>query len=216
MVRFCGESAYSPFMALTLQGRFVKRMKRVYGVNVVTRREWGSRFPHIYAWRLINRRAKHPADTVVQHITVTRQTDNFNTDMRLLESIGMDRFGSGVSYNLVVRMKDGKIGIGQPFKAKGTHTLNDKGVPGYSYDQNLVARAIAGLGMPGDGLSDRAREVIVAAMACMMDLRIITPDPDYDPHSKFAFKDCPTDAIRKEMLGILRDAKALHQRNKNR
>jgi hypothetical protein len=56
--------------------------------------------------------------------------------------IGMERFGSGVSYNFLVHMQTGEVAVGQPLDAKGTHTLNEKRVPGYSYDQNLVARAI--------------------------------------------------------------------------
>lgn len=190
----------------TITQRVVKNARR-RGVVVLSRSQWGSKLPHVYAWRRIFRKAKQPADTIVQHITVTTPSGDFKADARTVESIGQARFGSGVSYNWLVDMKTGHVAVGQPLDAKGTHTLNDKGIAGYSYDQNLVARAIAVIGMPGTPLSDAAELAIARLIAAMMDEGAVTKNPDYDPHSKFAWKDCPCDATRDRMYWILSTAK---------
>lgn len=199
------------------QAEFVRRLRLVYGLDVRTRRQWGSKYARIYAWRLIFRRSKFPVDTIVQHITVThdsgRLTGNFDADMRLLEQIGYQRFGSGISYNACFDKRTGMVGIGQPLRAKGTHTVNDKNVRGFTHDQNLVARGLAWIGVPGDKPSAACQESIAAFIACMMDTGHCTPDPDYLPHSTFAYKDCPTQPMRDVMPSIYRRAKALHLAN---
>lgn len=195
----------------TITQRVVKNARR-RGVVVLSRRQWGSKLPHVYAWRRIFRKAKSPADTIVQHITVTNPSGDFKQDARTVESIGQSRFGSGVSYNWLVDMKTGHVAVGQPLDAKGTHTLNDKNVPGYSHDQNLVARAIAVVGQPATPLSKVAELSIAKLIAAMMDEGAVTKSPDYDPHSKFAFKDCPCDSTRDRMAAILATAKALTRR----
>lgn len=189
----------------------VVRNARKRGVKVFTRRQWRSLHPHVYAWRRIFRKVKPgPADTVVQHITVTRRSD-IKSDMRVLEKIGMERFGSGVSYNFAVDMVTGEVGLGQSLDAKGTHTLNDKDVPGYSHDQNYVARAIAVIGMPGDKLSRQAEWSIISLLAAMMDEGAITETFDYDPHSKFAYKDCPCSVTRDRMPALRASAVRAHE-----
>lgn len=189
----------------TITMRVVRNARR-RGVTVLSRRQWGSEQQAVYAWRRKNKPAHQPADTVVQHITVTLDhgplTGDFKADMRTVERIGMERFGSGVSYNFVVDMATGVVGVGQPLDAKGTHTINDKGVPGYSYDQNLVARAIAVLGMPSDKLAPQAERAIGLLLAAMIEEGAVTPGFDYDPHSKFAWKDCPCDSTRNRMPAI--------------
>jgi hypothetical protein len=186
--------------------RRVVRSARRRGITVRGRRAWGSRQPHVYAWRRIFRRARTPADTVVQHITVTHPKP-IELAAREVERIGMERFGSGVSYNFLVHMQTGEVAVGQPLDAKGTHTLNEKRVPGYSYDQNLVARAIAVIGMPDTPLSAKAQSAIEGLLAAMIAEKAITPGFDYDPHSKFAWKDCPCDPTRDRMPDILRAAR---------
>lgn len=184
----------------------VVRNARKRGVKLYTRRQWRSLHPQVYAWRRIFRKVKPgPADTVVQHITVTRRSD-IKSDMRTLEKIGMERFGSGVSYNFAVDMVTGEVGLGQSLDAKGTHTLNDKGVPGYSFDQNHVARAIAVIGMPGDKLSRQAEWSIIALLAAMVEEGAVTQSFDYDPHSKFAYKDCPCSITRDRMPALRESA----------
>ena len=185
----------------TITTRVVRRAQ-ARGVTVLTRRQWGSKYPAVYAWRRINKRAKSPADTVVQHITVTVPSGDFKADVRAVERIGYERFKSGCSYNFIVDMTTGVVAVGQPLDAKGAHTLNDKRIPGYSYDQNLVARAIAVVGMPNTHLSSKAESAIANLIAAMIEQGAVTPGFDYVPHSMFAAKDCPCDSTRDRMPTI--------------
>lgn len=192
-------------IALTPTQRVVKRL-RAKGVTVHTRTEWGSKHGRVYAKRRILKRAKRPADTVVQHITVTRPSGDFKADARSVEAIGYQRFGSGVSYNWLVDMTTGHVAVGQPLDAKGTHTVNLKAVHGFSYDQNKVARAIAVVGMPETKLSDKAEHAIAAILESMIEAGEVTLGFDYEPHSKFAWKDCPCDSTRGRMQAIRKRA----------
>ncbi len=185
---------------------------RKRGLTVLTHEEWGSKLRPLYADRRRKTkngywgRFRQQADTVVSHITVTfddgKLVGDFKRDMLEVERIGYERFGSGVSYNFCVDMATGMVGVGQPLDSKGTHTVNDKGVPGFSKDQNLVARAVAGLGMPGDKFSKDAERAYVKLLKAMRECGAITPGFDLVPHSLFAFKDCPTDAIRDRLPDI--------------
>lgn len=198
--------------------RWARRARRRYGVRVLSHKAWGSRHRAVYAWRRRNKPHHvlpgRPVDTLWQHVTVTHDTGtfigDFREDMQLVERIGMERFGSGVSYNVVWDMERGWAAIGQPFDAKGTHTVMEKLRPGFSYDQNAVALAFAVLGVCGDMLSARAREAISRGIAAAMDVGAVTPDPDYLPHSAAAYKDCPCDETRDAMGQLLRRAKRLH------
>lgn len=191
----------------TITTRVVRRARRK-GVTVLSRQQWGSMYEATYAKRRLWTRLgvwgafRRTADTVVQHITVTRPSGDFAADCRAVERIGIDRFGSGVSYNFLVDMTTGVVAVGQPLDAKGTHTVNDKGVPGYSHDQNLVARAIAVVGMPDTALSKSAERSIRLLLDAMVEESAITPGFDYCPHSMFAAKDCPCEATRSRMYAI--------------
>lgn len=201
----------------TITQRVVERARSAYGVQVYTHSQWGSRARGVYATRRRTRPvARLKADTLVQHITVTLDTGplsgDFFRDCQTVERIGLERFGSGVSYNWLVDMKTGSVAAGQPLDAKGTHTINDKNVAGYSYDQNQVARAIAVIGMENTPLSDEAAHAISGIIAAMMDEEALTENPDYKPHSFFAWKDCPCDSTRNHMGAILDGAKNLRQR----
>lgn len=188
--------------------RVIRRARKEYGVPVLSRRQWGSRLGSVYRRRRSLTASgqwgafRLKADTVAQHITVTRPTGNFKADCQAVERIGQSRFGSGVSYNWLVNMATGEVAEGQPLDSKGTHTVNDKGRSGYSRNQNLVARAIAVIGMPDSNLSRDARESIAGLLAAMIDEGAITEDFDYQPHSFFAWKDCPCDATRNAMPSI--------------
>lgn len=200
----------------SLEKTFVRRLRRVYGLDVRTRRQWGSVRRGTYAWRLIWRRAKVPADTLVQHITVTNDsgdlTGEFDADMRTLERIGYDRFGSGISYNICIDKDTGMVGMGMPLRAKGTHTVNDKNKPNFSRDQNYWARAIAWIGVPGNGWSKACYDAHVKVIACLMDCGHLTDDPDYLPHSYFAYKECPMGYIADKLPALKREAIALHEK----
>lgn len=159
---------------------------------------------------------KKPADTLVAHITVTRDDGpsvaDFKADMREVERIGWERFQSGVSYNFCIDFKTGQVGIGQALDAKGTHTINDKDVPGFSYDQNAVALAISFIGMPGDKLTSLAISKTAKLIATLIDCKALTPTFDFVPHSLFAYKDCPTDNVRENMELIKKTALQLRKK----
>lgn len=191
----------------------VVRNARQRGCVVYTHKQWDARHIATYAFR--RKFVKHsllpkrPVDTIWQHISVTRRTGNFKADVRMVEDIGWKRFLVGFSYNFAVDMTTGKIAVGQPLDAKGAHTLNDKTVPGYSYNQNLVSVAIVVIGMPGDPLSDDAKLAITRLIAAMIEEGAATHDPDYNPHSMVAYKDCPCEPTRREMKDIITGAKRL-------
>lgn len=197
----------------TITQKVVKNL-RARDIRVFTRQQWGTRHPSTYAWRRVNRKhkliPKRPADTCWQHITVTRDTGSTNrsffSDMQTVERIGFERFKSGVSYNWVVDMDSGVIGVGQPLDAKGTHTVNNKNTPGYSYDQNAVAVAIAVLGMPGKTPSRACENAISNLIAAMIEEKVLTKGHDYVPHSLVAYKECPTSQVLRRMDTINKNA----------
>lgn len=180
------------------------------GLTVYTRKGWGSSLGAVYAWRLLWRRHKllpgKPCDTLWQHITVTKDTGctskSFKEDVKTLEKIGYSRFGSGISYNLAWDMKTGEFALGQPFSAKGTHTVNNKHIPNYSFDQNAVSIAICAIGMPGDKPTEEAANALSKCITALILAGILTHGFDYNPHSMVAYKDCPTQAIRDIMPSV--------------
>jgi hypothetical protein len=196
----------------TVTQRVVRNARR-RGCTVLTHRQWDAVHIPVYAFR--RKFVKHhllpkkPVDTIWQHISVTKRTGDFKADVRLVEDIGWKRFLVGFSYNFAVDMVTGKIAVGQPLDAKGAHTLNTKTVPGYTYDQNGVSVAIVVIGMPGDALSHDAKLAITRLIAAMIEEGAATKDPDYNPHSMVAAKDCPCEPTRREMPDIIKGAKRL-------
>lgn len=196
---------------MTITQRVVRNARK-RGVTVLTRTQWGSAYPDVYRQRRKDTKAGRwgtfllRARYVAQHITVTFDSGvlvgEFKADCRTIERIGMERFGSGVSYNFLVDMRSGAVGVGQPLDSKGTHTVNDKGVDGYPYDLNMYARAIAVVGMPGDQLSPAAEKSITELIAAMVDEGAVEPGFEYVPHSMFAEKDCPCAPTRDRMPKI--------------
>lgn len=180
---------------------------RDMGFSVRSRSDWGSRHESLYQ----RRRETHPFDLPAKygfaHISVTFDsgplTGNFDADMRTVERIGFERFGSGFSYNWGIDPITGMIGEGQPLDAKGTHTVNDKGISGFPHNLNLHGHAIAILGMPGVKASEKCILAYAAIMyAEQMEGAMVKNAPLY-PHSKFAAKDCPTATIRDRIPEIL-------------
>ena len=96
-------------------------------VTIIPRLQWGSRYD--YDARHAQRfRAAAPVKVeTCLHTTVTiapnlvKPWDDEHAAMRLLEDIGTDRFGSGVSYNVCV-MPSGRAYAGQPLDNKSTHS----------------------------------------------------------------------------------------------
>jgi hypothetical protein len=188
--------------------RTMSELRKIASVPVFSHKQWGAHYEGVYLTRREIRPAHQPADTVVQHITVTLDhgplRGDFIDDMQTIERIGWERFKTGISYNWVVDMTTGQIGQGAYLDAQGAHTLNDKGLHGFSYNQNRMARAIAVMGMPETKLSKLAEESIVDILVAMQRSGAITEKPDYMPHSAFAAKDCPCDATRDRMPAIYR------------
>lgn len=205
---------------MSITSRVVKNA-RARGVIVLSRSGWGSSTSlkvdgrNVYAWRRDHKPhtliPDRPADTLWQHITVTRDTGplrgDFKRDMRTVERIGWERFRSGFSYNFGIDPTTGMVGVGMPLDAKGTHTVNTKGVPGFSHDQNAVALALAWVGMPGMKPTDRAVRAAGLLVAALITEGALTREHDYEPHSLVAWKDCPTDAGRAVMPAIHRIAR---------
>lgn len=198
-------------MAANLQDRVVRNAKR-RGVEVKTRAQWGSQHRDVYKTRLVTRRViVTKAPLFVSHITVTRDdgplTGDFFADMREVEQIGLERFGSGFSYNWGIDPVTGMVGVGMPLMAAGTHTVNDKRIDGYPMPPsslNYMARAAAWIGMPGMVPTPEAKEAYAQLLAAHIEEGALTPDFEFKPHSFFASKDCPTQAGRDAMHEIYR------------
>lgn len=190
---------------------FVAALRR-RGVEVLTHAEWGSLRASVYRQRLITHPhgllPGRPVDTLWNHITVTNDdgalVGDFKADCREVESIGYQRFGSGVSYNILVDRNATKprVALGQFLEAKGTHTVNDKDVAGYAYNQNLVALAVAWVGVPGNTLNEHAIEAMVQVRAALIEVGALTDDYDDVPHSLVAAKDCPTNELRNRLADL--------------
>lgn len=198
----------------TLTRRVVRRGRR-NGIVVHTRVKWGSRYKQVYTKRVKTHPhtllPKRPTDTVVAHISVTNRTGytkaKFFADVRTVERIGMERFKSGISYNILWCPRRGHIALGQPFASKGTHTVNVKKLPGFSYDQNAMAIAICMVGPVGIKPTKRALRRLAKFLAILEREKVITGTYDFVPHSSFAAKDCPTDSFRNKLPELRRTAK---------
>lgn len=169
------------------------------GRDVKTRAEWGAKYGNIYLERIREMPVKLPVPFLFQHISVTFDTGvfvgDFYKDMQTLERIGYERFGSGISYNWAVDAKTGMIGEGMPLNAKGTHTVNDKGIPNYPYNLNYFGHAIVVIGMPGVVPSAECVKSMGAIIRAEWDEGVALRNCPYDPHFKFSAKDCPTPNI---------------------
>lgn len=175
---------------------------RAAGFKVKTRRQWGSKQASVYAERLRSKPVDFPVDHMFAHITVTSKRGDEGA--RQVEEIGMERFGSGVSYNWLVDHTDHVIREGQPLAAKGTHTVNDKNVAGFPYNLNYAGHAVAFVGMPGEEFCPKCAELFAAIMAAEKIEGVMREGAQFLPHSKFAAKDCPTDAVRDRLPQVMK------------
>lgn len=182
---------------MSITTRVIKRARK-NGCKVYTRKGWLCINVAVYQWRRKFRKhnllPNQAADTLWCHITVTNP-EGIRKDMRTLHRIGMDRFGSGVSYNFGIDMTTGAIGLGQSLDAAGTHTLNSKGVAGYSYNQNYVSLAIAFIGNVGMKPSKEAIKSFARLQAALVEEGALTPGHDFVPHRLVEYKECPTDNV---------------------
>lgn len=198
----------------------VVRRLRAGGYRVRTRNQWGSKQAQVYGYRLRAKPVDLPVDHMFAHITVT--DEDGDAGARQVERIGMDRFGSGVSYNWLVDHETHTIFEGQPLMAKGAHTVNDKKVPGYPENLNYFGHAVAFMAKPGDPFCDECEELFAAIMAASKLEDVVRDEAVYLPHSKFAAKDCPTDVVRDALPRIhklereMRNQRAVQKRPKKR
>lgn len=171
-----------------------------WGRTVLTRKEWGAKYESVYQWRRENRPVELPVDYLFSHISVTIDdgtlTGDFINDMRELERIGYERFKSGISYNWAIDAVTGMIGEGMPLDARGTHTVNDKNVAGFPEQLNEHGHAIVLIGMPGVKPSAEFIRSFAAIRAAEIEAGVLKAGAPIYPHSKFAAKDCPTEAVR--------------------
>jgi hypothetical protein len=176
------------------------------GVEVYTREDWGTPVPLAYATRLrTHPMPPGPAKCHFLHITVTDDTDlpiDGKAAMRKVESYGYS-VPAMVSYHDCVT-NEGRYFEGQNYGAKGTHTQNDKNIPGFPKDLNLYGYALAILQNVQDEVTDRQVEVIAMVYAAReLEGLVVRGAPIY-PHRMFSSKSCPGDKAVARMDEIAR------------
>lgn len=103
-------------------------------LTIHSRQTWGARYASAYR----NRNASLPAREVWLHHTAMRapaanaSLEQDIAAMRAIEQVGQDRFGSGISYSLIV-MPSGRVFEGHRIDGVGAHTGG----------RNSIARAIS-------------------------------------------------------------------------
>lgn len=184
---------------------------RSAGVEVYPRSAWGSRAEAAGAYS--RRRATHPmppapADYHFLHITVTADTDTVQegaAGARQIEAYGYST-PPMVSYQDLVT-NEGKYFQGQDYGTKGTHTVNDKDVPGYPRDLNLFGYATALMQNVGDAVTDEQVDVVAMIFAARERAGWVKRGAPILPHRMFAAKACPGDraVARLDDIRRLRD-----------
>jgi hypothetical protein len=173
----------------------VMNMLRDAGVEVFTRKEWGTRYEHEYE----ERKRSHPMPSAPApyhflHITVTSDTDTVKQGKegaRQIEGYGLST-PPMVSYQDMIT-NEGKYFQGQNYGTKGTHTVNDKDVPGYPHDLNLMGYALAIMQNVGDEVTDEQVELAAQVFAARELSGWVRRGAPIYPHRKFAYKLCPGD-----------------------
>lgn len=170
---------------------------RAAGVECFTRAQWGS--PRQADGSYARRRTTHPmpagpADFHFLHITVTDDTDRFvdgARSARFIETLGFST-PPMVSYQDLVT-NEGRYFEGQSYGVKGTHTVNDRNVPGFAHDLNLHGYATAIMQNVADEVSDAQVRTIALVFAARELGGLVRRGAPIFPHRKFAFKACPGD-----------------------
>lgn len=168
---------------------------RAWGVECYTRTEWGTTREAAY----VARRRTHPmpvgpADFHFLHITVTRDSDTIRegkAGARQVETYGYSN-PPMVSYQDLVT-NEGRYFQGQDYGTKGTHTVNDKNVPGFPRDLNLVGYACALMQNVDDEVTDVQVGVVARVFAARELAGLVKRGAPIYPHRKFAYKSCPGD-----------------------
>lgn len=175
----------------------VIKQLRAAGVECFTRAEWGS--PQQRAGAYARRAATHPMPPVPAryhflHITVTADTDTVQqgaAGARQIEGYGYST-PPMVSYQDLIT-NEGRYFQGQDYGTKGTHTVNDKGVPGYPHDLNLAGYACALLQNVDDAVTDEQVRLAAMVFAARELAGWVRRGAPILPHRTFAAKACPGD-----------------------
>lgn len=170
---------------------------RAAGVECLTREEWGS--PAERAGAYARRRSTHPmpsgpAPYHFLHITVTPDTDTLvegAAGARQVEGYGYST-PPQVSYQDLIT-NEGRYLQGQDYGTKGTHTVNDKQVPRYPRDLNLVGYALALMQNVGDEVTDTQVQLAAMVFAARERTGWVRVGAPILPHRMFAAKSCPGD-----------------------
>lgn len=168
---------------------------RAAGVECYTRAQWGS--PQEKAGAYARRRRTHPmprgkADFHFLHITVTHDTDTVlegAAGARQIETYGYSA-PPMVSYQDLIT-NEGRYFEGQDYGAKGTHTVNDKAVPGFPRDLNLHGYALALMQNVLDEVTDEQVQLAAMVFAARELAGLVERGAPIYPHNKFANKACP-------------------------
>lgn len=187
---------------MSTEAKIVRTLRKA-GFRVLTRKQWGSRHLAVYQTRRVTRRFVGAADHAFAHISVTNASDNAAQDARTIEDIGMARFGTGWSYNWGLHLPSRTIIVGQPHDAAGAHTLNDKKIAGFPENLNYWGHAIVWMGNVGDQWSPWAEKAAAAIIRSEKKHGAMKRTARIYPHSKFAYKDCPTDPFRNALDRVL-------------
>lgn len=170
---------------------------RSAGVECFTRSEWGS--PREADGSYQRRRGTHPmppgpAEFHFLHITVTADTDTPEEGARgarAVESFGLST-PPMVSYQDLVT-NEGRYYEGQSYGVKGTHTVNDRDVPGFAHDLNLLGYATAIMQDVEHEVTDTQVRTIALVFAARELAGLVKRGAPIFPHRMFAFKSCPGD-----------------------
>lgn len=184
---------------MAIDERGIVALLRAEGLRFNTRAEWGSQYESVYHYRKTREPYalgnNFPLNFLFVHISVTPEVgdslgDEFEA-MRIIERVGYDRFKSGFSYNFAAH-DSGRLMMGQPLNAKGTHTVNDKNVSGMPYNLNMDAHAIVLPQMEDDEVTDVQVDSIARWGACLKrtGLNNVRGNRFY-PHAHVAWKACP-------------------------
>lgn len=183
-------------------------MLREAGVECYTRSEWGS--PEEARGSYDDRRRSHPMPSSPAryhflHITVTADTDepvDGKAGARAVERYGLST-PPMVSYQDLVT-NEGRYFEGQSYGVRGTHTLNDKKVPGFPENLNYYGYATAIMQNVGDEVTDK-QVVVIAMIFAAREIKglVVRGAPVY-PHRMFDWKECPGDKAVARLMEIIR------------
>lgn len=184
---------------------------RAAGVECYTRTQWGS--PREADGSYARRRGTHPmppgsAAFHFLHITVTPDSDlpaDGKEAARKVESYGLST-PPMVSYQDLVT-NEGRYFEGQSYGVKGTHTVNDKKVPGFPHDLNLHGYATALMQNVDDEVTDVQVQLVAMIFAARELLGLVRGGAPIYPHRAFDWKACPGDkaVARLDEIHRLRD-----------